>query len=1516
MTILFKCDKVIRSMKNKIVKKGERKSMKKRKYLALLLAAGMIAQTALSTGGVVQVQAAEDTYVKTDELTDNDTAAPKKDSVIPSKNQYEYQKQELAAFCHFGMNTYTGSEWGNGKENPNQFQLTNDFDEETYVKAIHDAGFKKLIITAKHHDGFCIWPSEMTTHDTETAGYEGDVLEELSRACTKYNIDMGLYLSPWDVNSEYYGYKDKDGKKLVGADGQPLNGKTWDQVKQEDALDYNEYYDNQLKEILGNDKYGNNGHFKEVWMDGAKDTNDKSNAQDYNFQRWFKTIQQYEGKASGKYEDDCLLFGAESYTTVRWIGNERGYAAEETWAKSTIDRKNNTINSNSRDGYTKGFPNGNQWTVPEADTKITSGWFWGESKKTPLSMEQLAGIYFGSVGHNATLLLNVPPNKQGTVDADILARVAEFGKAVQNTFDKNLAEKASVSATEVRGNSKKYSPENLLDGNDETYWTVGDGTTSGKVLIDLGESKKFDVVSIEEAIQFGQRIGSFKVEYKNGNGEWKTFDQGTTIGAKRLCRKKAVKADKLRITVTAHNQAENKVPILSEIGVYEAAEGFELGTGIPSGLQTKDDRGFTLSSGWHQETNDQMIEGTGIWINGNGNGANAPYAETKFKGTKAWVIGTIDQKHGPADVYIDGKKVASINTYSATRKLGQILYETNTLEDKEHTLKIVNTGSNTQAVGLDAVAYLDNGGKGMVELEKDAYRVNEDTKYPIKLKRVGGTNGELTVQFEVAPGSAYQKHFDADGNMTVTFKDGQEEAEAFVTTKRVKEKEGDVYFSAYLSAPTEDVLLGFITKAKITIADTESYDKQELLDKIKETEKAGYQESLYTTASYKNYVDALKAAKEAAKKANLTQEEAAKACAALDAAIASLTKRSTFSETDRLQFPKVKGRSTTVEAEYFVLDSSKAEKGKEVRIQPDTGASNGAKVGWFEKGNIIKVPFHADKAGTYTFKATYQSGRLASGKQPNSLNWSGKNVTAGSKADIYGTESNGTKYETLEFDVEITAAGDGELIFTADDKGSPNLDKFEVTAKEVPMEKYTITSSVAEGEQGTISPLGAVEVEEGSSKEFEMKPNEGYAVKDVVVDGKSVGSRTKYTFEEVLANGHTITATFEKEMYAEDNRFEFPVDGNAKTLEAERLEAKNVEDPSDGQWKMEVKEADWASGGKFVNSMNKGDTLTLYYNAPQAGEYTVTLSYRSGSTQNGFKWAEKDGKIEAGEVTAGASSADATHTKEFKLNVKTAGEGCLVFTAFDTKAPQLDKFDIKSPGTPVPPISAVELEAAVKAAKGLDLNDYKDDDAKTAFTAKLEEAEKLLADIAGGSFAGTQDDVNQMAKELKAAQEALNEKDQTPQVNKDTLKEAIGKAEALDLTQYKEEGKAEFNAALQNAKAVLEKADADQDEVDQAALALNTAIQNLKPVDGGSGDGNGEGNGNGSTGGNGNGSGSTGGSGNGSGNAGGNGSTGGSGTGNSAVQTGDSSNLFVYAGTLLLAAAAFVFGFRRRNQEK
>ena len=184
-------------------------------------------------------------------------------------------------------------------------------------------------------------------------------------------------------------------------------------------------------------------------MDGAKGSG--ANAQEYEFKKWFDTIQQYEGKAAGR-DADCMLFGAEAYTTVRWIGNEHGLAAKNTWSKSKVDKENNKINSNNIGGYTVGFEDGNQWTVPEADARITSGWFWGTQKNTPKSMEELGDMYFNSVGNNATLLLNVPPNNQGTVDEAILNRVTEFGKNIQETFKVNLATQdgASVQASEVQ----------------------------------------------------------------------------------------------------------------------------------------------------------------------------------------------------------------------------------------------------------------------------------------------------------------------------------------------------------------------------------------------------------------------------------------------------------------------------------------------------------------------------------------------------------------------------------------------------------------------------------------------------------------------------------------------------------------------------------------------------------------------------------------------------------------------------------------------------------------------------------------------------------------------------------------------------------------------------------------------------------------------------------------------------------------------------------------------------------
>lgn len=1494
--------------------------MNKKRYLALLLASGMLVQPFLSATTPLEVQAAGETWVSVSDLTNKDTAEPKKDSVVPSPNQYEYQKQELAAFCHFGMNTYTGSEWGNGQEKVNQFQLKNKFDAETYVKAIKEAGFKKIIVTAKHHDGFCIWPSEYTEHDTAAAGYDGDVLEELSKACTAENIDMGLYLSPWDVNHKSYGYYDEKGQALVDGKGNPLNNMTWKEVEEKDVYDYNEYYDNQLKEILGNEKYGNDGRFKEVWMDGAK--GEGSKVQNYDFQRWFDTIQKEEGTKAQKFEDDCLQFGSGAYTTVHWIGNESGFANEETWAKAKAKIEGNVFDSNMQNTaggkYAIGYPNGDTWSVPEADTKITAGWFWGPDKKTPHSMEQLADIYFRSVGHNAVLLLNVPPNRDGTVDADILARVKEFGNAVKGTFDKNLAKNADIKASDVKAKASKFSPANVLDGDDKTYWTVEDGVAEAKLLIDLKETKTFDVVSIEEAIQFGQRIGTFKVEYQNNGGEWKVFDQGTTIGSKRLCRKNPVKADKLKITVKAHDKAENKTPILSEVGVYQAVGGFEKGNGIPSELEVVDNKNFTRSEGWKDETPEQSLEGSSMWINGNP--SNKPWAEATFTGTKVWLIGTMDQKHGPADIYIDDVKVGTIDTHSSSRKMMQRIFESDTLENKQHKIKLVNTGNNQQAIGLDAALVLNNGGKGMIEIEKESYRMNEDAELPVTLKRVGGTEGELKVKFEVSPGSAWQKHFDADGSKEVTFAPGQETAQVSVKSRRVLDKDGDLYFTAALSKVTEDAIIGFNSRAKITIADTESYNKTDLQKKVDEIEeKHGAKESLYTTSSYEALQKALKEARKVLKEAHPARSDMAKAGAALDVAVASLVEREVFSAEDAFILPKTKGTKKSVEAEYFVLKQAETS-GKNVKIVSDSNASNGKKVGWMKNGDEIKLPFVAEKAGTYTFKATYQSGRGTD--NPNVLKWSGTNVTPGEQ-NVTGTKTDGTKFETMDISITITAPGAGELIFTTNEKEGPNLDKFEVIASEVTSENYEI--EVTAGVNGAITyengdnsqtiSAGSTEkisVAEGTTPTFTFVPDtkpEGstdetavdYAVAEVTVDGVPVGPQDSYTFEQITEAGHSLAVTFEKAIYDEESRFEFPIDGRTKSLEAERFQLENTGAPEE-TWKLSVKSgegAEWASGNKFVNAMNSGDKIILYYNAEQTGEYNVTLQYRSGSTSNGIAWAEDSKQIEDGNVTAGASdSAKETHQATFKLNVTTAGPGRLVFTAPEGNAPQLDKFEVESTKPERLPANTQELKAVLERAEEINknLDQYIDGDAKNNFITQLEVARGMLARIEAGETV-FQDEVDPVVEALKNAIENLEENGQTPSVDKSKLADAIAKAESLNLSGYQEEGKTEFAEALAHAKEVMADANATSEDVSAALLRLNTALANLKPIDV---DGNQEDSEN-------SGSVNTDGSGN--------SSSGNSQGGNSsAVQTGDVQNPFIYI-MMMILAAAILLGIKKKYEK-
>ena len=1227
--------------------------MKKKtaRSLALLMAAALAGTTFFGTG--VPVAQAADGWIGDGELADNSTAAPAPDEVVPNKNQYRYQKDELAAFCHFGPNTFNEIEWGEnyGNKTPDEiFKLEKDFDAYKYVKALKDAGFKKLIVTAKHHDGFCIWASDYTTYDVAETSYkngQGDILAEISAACTEYEMDMGLYLSPWDIHDDSYGYYDEDGN--------PTD-------KDNDHLDYNEYYNNQLIEILGGEEYGNDGHFVEVWMDGAKGSG--QDAQEYDFVKWFDTIQKYEGEEAG-YDSDCMLFGAEAYTTVRWIGNENGYAAKNTWSKSKVNYDNNTIDSNSSGGYTIGYEDGNQWTVPEADARITSGWFWGTRKNTPKSIADLGSMYFGSVGNNATFLLNIPPNNEGTVDQAILDRVAEFGENIEETFDDNLAvaEGALVYADNVRGNDIAYKPGNTVDGNDSTYWTTEDGTSKGSLLIDLGGVKTFDVVSVEEAIQNGQRINEYTIEYRNSDGEWNTLDSGETIGAKRLARTGAVKGDQVRITVST---TDGKVPMISEVGVYKASDGFELAGMAPDGMDVIDitNNSFTFSSGWTDETGSNFIGGTNKWAN-----AGASFT-LEFEGSKVYLMGTKDPNHGTADIYIDEELVGTIDTNAGSRALGQMIFESDDLEHGTHTLRLE---VKNKAIGIESAYVINNGGKGMIGLETDAYTMNEDTRMDVKLVRVGGSEGEVSVQVAPNPGSAIQDDFDTELITTVTFADGQTEATAPVQTTRNTNMTGNREFSVELTALTDDLIIGFNDKATITILDTESSSKEALQTLVDEGTAA---KAEWYTSGWDTYIAAVTDGAAVLEKSDATTDEISAAISAITEAKAGLTAREQYTAEDPFVFPWRQDSSSTLEAEFSQLHNEElASDGQwALQVSEASWASNGKFVNCLNQQDTISIPYYAEKAGTYSFTAYYRSGAST-----NALSWSepeekitAGTVTAGASDDAAATHE-------VTFDVVVTEAGAGTLVFTGPDSKSPQLDRFEIVPKEIELGEFTITASAGEG--GSISDEGDTVVTEGESKTYTITADDGYKIADVIVNGESVGAVDTYTFENVSADA-AIEAVFEFGNYTEAAPFIFPTEenGEAVTLEAEHAtELINSNDSdSDPNWPLAISSGDWASGGEFVNCLAYKDYIKFAYRADVAGIYEVTMTYSSGSAKNKIQWySDPEGNI-AGGTQAVKKANNETDTVTFNMTVTEAGAGTLILTAPDDgKGPQIDKFDIR-----------------------------------------------------------------------------------------------------------------------------------------------------------------------------------------------------------------------------------------------
>ena len=684
---------------------------------------------------------------------------------LPSKAQMQYHREELAAFIHFGMNTYYDREWGDGQEDPYYF-YPEHLDTDQWIKTLKDAGFKRTIMVVKHHDGFLLYPSKYTDHTIAKSGWKegkGDILAEVSASASKYDMDMGVYLSPWDAHSPLY------------------------HVDTEDQ--YNEYYLNQLKEILEDPKYGNKGKFVEVWMDGAR--GDGAQKVTYTFDKWFEAIRKAQG--------DIAIFSAEP-TNVRWIGNEKGIAGDPVWQKVNPDK----IRNNPSNSYLNhGDPEGKQYSVGEADVSIRSGWFYHDNQE-PKSLRELMDIYFKSVGRGTPLLLNIPPNQDGKFAEADVARLKEFRQTLDQLYSVNYAAGALVEADSTRRNPL-YKASHLTDGNEKTSWAPADDAKTGSFVLDLGKEQHFDVVELKETIEKGQRISGFTIDVAV-NGQWVPFGAGSTVGYRRLIKGQPVDSRYLRVSITD----AQATPILNGVSVYKTPASIEETDGYPLGLAYHSDRtADRANSQWNEEG--EGVRGTSMWTKEKG--ASVTY---QFEGTKAYVVATVDPGHGEMDVYVDGQKLATVNTQSPSRKRSQKVYETPDLAAGSHTLTLVN--SKGDAIATEGIYALNNQEKGLFEFAQPTLAVKKGDPAQVVVKRKGGSKGSASLKLITEPGTGVHGKVYKDTNVTLEFADGETEKTVQVPTLDFAGKATDVYdFKVKLLHPDQGSLVGFIPELTVQV---------------------------------------------------------------------------------------------------------------------------------------------------------------------------------------------------------------------------------------------------------------------------------------------------------------------------------------------------------------------------------------------------------------------------------------------------------------------------------------------------------------------------------------------------------------------------------------------------------------------------------------------------------------------------------------------------------------------------
>lgn len=453
---------------------------------------------------------------------------PKPYGAVPSQAQVDWQKLEYYMFIHFGPNTFTNMEWGDGKEDPGVFNPT-DLDCRQWAATAKAAGMKGIIITAKHHDGFCLWPSNYSKHTVRESRWKdgkGDVLKELSEACKEYGLLFGVYLSPWDQNHPDYG-----------------------------TSEYNRVFANTLMEI-----YDNYGKIFEQWFDGANGEGPDGKQQEYDWPLFHQVV----------YDEnpDAIIF-SDIGPGCRWVGNERGVAGETNWSTLNVEGYSPGLGAPPVETLNTGNMNGEKWVPAEVDVSIRPGWFYSPDTDNKVkTLEKLIDIYHTSIGRNANLLLNVPPDRRGRIHPTDSMRLIELRNAIDKMYEDNLAAGATVAASNVRGSSASYSAANVLNDDYDSYWAVDDKVSDPSIEIDLKTEKALNTILIQEYIPLGQRVSAFAVDYwDTGKNDWAEAAQGTTIGYKRILRFPEVTTGRVRIRIISALAC----PVINKIALYNAA---------------------------------------------------------------------------------------------------------------------------------------------------------------------------------------------------------------------------------------------------------------------------------------------------------------------------------------------------------------------------------------------------------------------------------------------------------------------------------------------------------------------------------------------------------------------------------------------------------------------------------------------------------------------------------------------------------------------------------------------------------------------------------------------------------------------------------------------------------------------------------------------------------------------------------------------------------------------------------